>query len=113
MSERSWRIFPANSLGRWSVGLAAAAPLLFLIGFSLSSSLYASVPAGRTIWADLTGRPWLVLTMLTGMASGVSAFITGLLALVKGREKALLVYVSTGLGGLFTLFLAADLAFPH
>jgi hypothetical protein len=51
--------------------------------------------------------------MLTGMASGVSAFITGLLALVKGREKALLVYLSTGLGGLFTLFLAADLAFPH
>jgi len=113
MSERSWRIIPEHSPGRWSVGLVTAAPLLFLIGFSLANTLYASVPAGRSIPADIAARPWLALSMLTGMASGTAAFITGVLAIAKQREKAFLVYASTILGGLFFLFLAAELVFPH
>lgn len=113
MSERSWRLTPRTTLGTWTVGLIAAMPILFVIGSSLSSSLYESVPAGRTILADIVARPALALAMLAGMGVGISAFIIGLLAIVKQKENALLVYVSTVIGGLLTLFLASEVGFPH
>jgi hypothetical protein len=51
--------------------------------------------------------------MLAGMAAGIGSFITGLLAILKGKEKTLLVYLSTILGGLLILYLIAEVAFPH
>jgi hypothetical protein len=88
-------------------------PILFMIGTSLAGSLYDSVTAGRTILADISARPILALTMLAGMAAGIAAFITGLLPIVKKNEKALLVYLSTLIGGLLIIYLIAELAFPH
>ena len=113
MSERSWRFMPGKKLGRWSVGLIALMPILFVIGSSFTRSLYESVTAGPTILADIASRPLLALTMLAGMAAGILGFITGLLAIVKQKESALLVYVSTVIGGLLILYLAGELAFPH
>ena len=113
MSERSWRLMPKTTLGMWTIGLIAVMPILFVVGSSYLSSLYESVPAGRTILGDLAARPYLALTMLAGMFAGIAAFITGILAIVKRKEKALLVYLSTMIGGLQTLFLVSELAFPH
>ncbi len=113
MSEQSWRFMPRTTLGRWTVGLIAVMPILFFFGSSFSRSLYESVTAGRTILEDIASRPLLALTMLAGMATGISGFITGLLAIVKQKEKALLVYVSTAIGGLLTFFLVGLLAFPQ
>ena len=113
MSERSWRLMPRTTPGTWTVGLIAVMPILFVIGSSMSSSLYESVPSGRTILADVTARPLLALTMIAGMVSGISALIVGLFAIIKQKENALLVYVSTLIGGLLILFLIGELAFPH
>jgi len=104
---------PGTALGTCTVGLIVAMPILFIIGSSFSNSLYELVPAGRTIRADIAARPYLALTMLAGMATGISAFIVGLLAIVKHKDNALLVYVSTVIGGLLMLFLVGELAFPH
>ena len=113
MAERSWKFIPKTKLGGWSVGLIAAMAILFMIGSSLSDSLYESVPAGNTILADIGARPALALSMLAGMAAGVSSFITGLLGLIRQKDNALLVYLSTVVGGLLTLYLIAELIFPH
>lgn len=113
MSERSWKVIPGNKLGKWSVGLIIVMPILLVIGSSLSNSLYKSISAGGTILADIGARPLLALTMLAGMAAGVSGFITGLLAIFKKKERSLLVYAATVIGGLLTIFLIAEFAFPH
>ena len=113
MSERSWTLMPRTTLGMWTVGLAVAMPILFIIGSSFSKSLYDSVPAGRNILADIAARPFLALTMLAGMVAGILAFFVGLLAILKKKENALLVYVSTVIGGILTLYLVGELAFPH
>ena len=113
MSKRSLRLLPETSLGKWSVGLIITMPIFFVIGSSLSDTLYESVPAGRTILADIVARPYLALTMLAGMAAGISAFIAGILAFLKHKENALLVYAATVIGGLFILYLIAEFAFPH
>jgi hypothetical protein len=113
MTNRPLRIKPITTLGKWSVGLIVAMPLMFLIGSSFTNSLYKSVPAGDTILADIDARPALALTMLAGMVAGISAFITGILAITRQKEYALLVYVSSLIGALLVLFLAGEILFPH
>ena len=113
MSERSWRLLPGTVQGTWAVGLIMAMPFLFIIGSSSSNSLYPLVPAGRTITADIAARPVLALTMLAGMVAGIAAFVVGLFAIVKYKENAIMVYVSTVIGGLLLLFLVGEVAFPH
>jgi hypothetical protein len=87
--------------------------ILFIIGASFTDSLYKLVPAGGTILADIAARPALALTMLAGMVAGIAAFITGLLAIIRQKESALLVYTSTVIGALLVLFLAGEIIFPH
>ena len=112
MTKQTLKILPITSLGKWSVGLIVAMPLLFIIGTAFTNSLYKSVPAGGTILADIAARPALALTMLAGMVAGISAFITGLLAIIK-KENALLVYVAGVIGALLLVFLAGEILFPH
>ena len=113
MAERSWRFKPSTKIGGWSIGLAVVMPILFAIGSSLTDTLYESVSSGSTILKDIAARPFLALSMLAGMAAGVASFITGLLAIIRKKERALLVYLSTVIGGILTLYLIAELAFPH
>jgi len=104
---------PVTKLGWWSIGLIVAMPILFFIGTSFTNSLYKSVPAGDTILEDIAARPALALTMLAGMAAGILSFITGLVAIVRQKERTLFVYVSTMIGALLILFLAGEFLFPH
>ena len=113
MSKGPLKIAPKTMLGKWSVGLIVTMPFLFFIGTSFTNSLYKLIPAGETILADIVARPALALTMLSSMGAGISAFITGLLALSTRREKALLTYASTSIGALLILFLIGEIIFPH
>ena len=113
MTKQPWRIMPKTTLGKWSVGLIAAMPIFFIIGTSFTNSLYKSVSAGDTILTDIVARPALALTMLAGMVAGISAFITGILAIIRQKEHAVLVYVSSSIGALLVLFLIGEILFPH
>lgn len=113
MTKQNLKIMPKTTLGKWSVGLIVAMPLLFIIGTSFTNSLYKSVPAGGTILEDIAMRPALAFAMLVGMVAGISAFITGLLAIIRQKENALLVYVSTVIGAVLLLFLTGEFIFPQ
>jgi len=113
MTNQSRLVLPKTILGKWSVVLIIVMPILFVIGTSLTNTLYESIPADGTILSDIAARPALALTMLTGMAAGISAFITGLLSIIREKRKALLVYISTAIGALLILFLAGEILFPH
>lgn len=113
MTNQAWRMAPITTLGKWSVVLIIAMPLLFLVGSSFTNLLYNNVASGNTIIEDITARPALALTMLAGMAAGISAFITGLLAIFQKKERALLVYGASLIGALLILFLAGEFILPH
>lgn len=104
---------PKTGLGKCSVMLIIAMPLFFALGSSFADSLYRSVPSGNTILADIMARPALALTMLTGMAAGVAAFVTGSIAIVKKKDNSHLVCLATIFGGLLIMFLIGELIFPH
>ena len=113
MAKQTWSVLPKTISGKWSVVLIVFMPILFFIGSSFTNSIYKSVPSGETILADIGARPALALTMLAGMTTGVSAFITGLLAITRQKEKAFLVYISTVIGALFLIYLVGEIMFPH
>ena len=113
LARQPLQITPNTNLGKWSVGLIIAMPILFFIGSALTDTLYSGIPSGDTILADIAARPALALTMLAGMAAGVSALLTGLLAILRQKDHALLVYVATLFGALETLFLIAEILYPH
>ncbi|MCX7975924.1 MAG: hypothetical protein N2646_02515 [Bellilinea sp.] len=107
MNRKTLTILPVTAWGKWSVGLILAMPVLFFIGASFARWLYPSVTAGDTILSDITVRPALALTMLAGMASGIAAFITSILAIVK-KETAVLVYAAGIIGAFLIFFLAGE-----
>ncbi|MCL5094152.1 MAG: hypothetical protein M1355_03410 [Patescibacteria group bacterium] len=105
-------IFPKSKLGKWSILLIIAMPVLFFTGGLLANTLYKSVPAGA-ILEDITVRPFLSLSMLTGMACGISAFVTGMVAFIKQKERALLIYPSIAIGTLFVILLIGEFFVSH
>lgn len=105
------KILPKTKTGIWSIGLIIATPILFAIGSSMVN-FYEGISAGESIPKDITARPGVALTMLAGFASGTSAFIVGLVTIIKNKERGVLVFISTILGFLLILFIAAEIAFP-
>lgn len=106
-------LMPKTKPGKWSLVLIVVMPMLFFVGMSFTNSLYRSIPAGRTILEDITKRPALALTMLSGMLAAILAFIVGLMAIIRHKERAILVFISTLIGMLYILFLAGEVFFPH
>lgn len=104
---------PKTKLGKSSLGLIIAMPLFFIIGSIFVNTLYEAVPASDTLLGDLINRPSLSIPMLLGFASGISAFITGLIAVVRHKERAILVFASTLVGAFLIAFLLGELLFPH
>ena len=86
-------ILPKSSLGRWSVGLAAA--------FILLSILFA-------VLAGLGGEPGpFALIFIANVVIGVSfiaAFIAGLISIIKSKERSILVLLAVALGFCALLF---------
>lgn len=103
---------PKTALGRWSIGLILSMFILFIIGLSLPNLLYESAPSGSTLLDDVVNRPLLALSMLAGVGTGISALITGLIAVLKLKERAILVYGSTLLGAAVALFVITMFLFP-
>ena len=83
------------------------------IGLYLPPIFYESAPGSNSLLDDIVNRPLLALSMLVGVGAGISALITGLVAIVKRKERALLVFGSTMVGAGLTLFLIAEFLFPH
>ncbi|MEJ2487560.1 MAG: hypothetical protein P8Y68_17700 [Anaerolineales bacterium] len=104
---------PRTNPGKWSVGLILAMFLFFVIGSSLPNALYKSAPEGSTLLDDIVHRPLLALSMLAGVCSGISALITGIVAVLKRKERSILVFGSTLVGAAVTIFVAAMFLFPE
>ena len=115
MEEQKIKIsfLPKTILGKWSIWLIIAMFTLMILGMSLTDTLYESVSSGDTILQDIAKRPALALSMLAGMAVGITAFIVGLIAILKKKDRAILVFVATVIGALLILFLIGEVLYPH
>ena|SRR3972149_308976 len=97
---------PKTTLGKWSTGLIIA----FFLFVAVFLILVASGQRGDdTIFANLTlGIPG----MLAGV-SAVSALVTGLIGIVKSKERSFLVILATVIGFYLLIMLLGEVIFAH
>jgi hypothetical protein len=93
------RILPKSVLGKWSVALAVIGILLDVVFMVLvaTGNLDTESPA-----------PWI--SAVTGIPV-MAAFVTGVIAIVLSKERAILVYL--GMALLVLLFVLGEFLFPH
>jgi hypothetical protein len=90
-------ILPKTSLGRWSVGLAVA----WILFFALSEVL-----VGFEVFGPESNRaPAVALTIVVAGIGG-AALVTGLISIIKSKERSILVFLTTAIG-FYSLFGAA------
>jgi hypothetical protein len=79
-------ILPKTPLGRWSVWLAVAWILFFVLSMFAAESGLVKLP--------LSGRALdFALLSVTGGIS-VASFVTGLISIIKSRERSILVFLA-------------------
>ena len=78
-------ILPKTSLGRWSVGLAAAFVLLFAV---------MTLEGGSEVGP---GPVLLIIAAAFGI-SGIGSFVTGLINMIKSKERSILVFLAVVVG---------------
>ena len=103
---------PKSNLGKWSIGLIVIVPIFLYIGMS-SVNFYGSVPAGNTILHDIIVRPGIALPMLAGFISGIAAFFTGIIGIIRKKDYSLLVFLSTAMGFFVLLWCLTQFLFSY
>ena len=81
-------VLPKTSLGRWSVGLAIAFILFFFLMVDLTGWTFG--PGFNPVLAVV------LKIILAGMPG--AAFVTGLISMIKRKERSVFVLVSMALG---------------
>ena len=74
-------VFPKTTLGKWSVGLAIA----FILSFLLAEVLYGYNPDSNQV-------PGVILAII-GVGIGGPTFIIGLISVIKHKERSILTFI--------------------
>jgi hypothetical protein len=83
-------ILPKTPLGKWSTGLVVAS---ILLPFALYRFLIPFEPSDPEFNAVLCLAVIIVVAVIAG-----AAFVTGLISMIKSRERSVFVFVSTAIG---------------
>jgi hypothetical protein len=97
---------PTTVAGYWAIGLEAA-----FVGFYLLLQLLIAfgLRGGDTFFSNIL----LAGTVLLGGGAAIAGGLSAIFAIVRRRERSILVIAAGLLGGLVLLFLAGELLFPH
>jgi len=97
---------PKTTLGRWSIGLIAS---LFLFYVLFQLLVVSGQRGGDTFFSNLT----LTIPILLAEISGVSAFVTRIIGIIKSKDRSVLVFVATVIGFFVLAFWLGEVIFPH
>jgi phosphatidylglycerophosphate synthase len=97
---------PKTRLGKWSIILIIVFILLLLLFFLLVS---LGERGGDTFFSNLK----LTIPMLVAGACAIASFFTGLISIIKKKERCVFVFIATIIGFLVLLFVIGEFSFPH
>jgi hypothetical protein len=100
------RYKPFTILGKCSVWLIIVSLSFFIVFYALVASVQRG---GDTFFSNLA----LTIPMLIAAISAISSFFTGIISIIRNRERAIFVYVSTIIGFFVLLFGLGEIIFPH
>ena len=87
---------PKTALGKWSIG-----------GAVLSIAFWLALLILRTSGLGIL----LLVTILVGL-SGLSAFFTGIIGIIKSKDRSVIVFITT-IMGFFIFLVVVSLLFHH
>jgi hypothetical protein len=100
------RFKPTTKLGRYSAWLIVAFAVFF---GSLQALIASGQRGGDTFFSNLM----LAIPGPLAATAGIAAFITGLIGVVRSRERSVSVYLAVGFGLITLIFVIGEVAFPH
>jgi cytochrome bd-type quinol oxidase subunit 2 len=106
MNSMRLSLKPTTTIGKWSTGLIIAFFLFFLVFLIL----VASGQRGDDTFFSFTA---LTIPGLLAGVSAVSAMVTGVISIVKSRERSVLVFLATAIGFLLLILLLGEILVPH
>ena len=98
---------PKTKLGKWSVGFVIAFFLLLATVMFVVSVL--GQEGGKTFFDNL----WISIPMLGAGAAAIAAFIVGIIAIIKNKERSILVIIAALIGLLVSWFVVGEIVAPH
>ncbi len=101
-------LFPTTNIGKWAGWLMAAAFLLFIVFIIVVATGFR----GGETW-DFFADFWPTLPMLLAGVAALSSLVTGLIGIIKSKERSLLVFLTTGMGFFTLFFLLGEFLSPH
>lgn len=104
-SLSTFKQLPRSKIAWWSVGLAAVFVVLSLVDMYVMYRVSNNLP--------LAQRGTMISFGFLLMLSGLAAGITGLIALLKKRERSWLTWLSTLPGLLMIFLLLGEFISPH
>ena len=84
-------ILPKTSLGRWSVGIAAAVILLVLLNILLGPNI-------QNVLEFSSGSIELRIFFVALCIFGMGSLLTGLISIIKSKERSILVFLALVVG---------------
>ena len=97
---------PKSYLGKWSIGFITAFIVLFVVFQLLVAS---GQRGGETFFSNLA----LTIPILLAGISGVLAFFTGIIGVIRNGERSILVFLAMLIGFFVLLFSIGEVVFPH
>lgn len=100
-------LLPKTNLGKWSVRLIFAFFLLLFFGNVIV--VVQGPRADQTFFSNAI----LSFPMLSAGAAGILAFFTGVIAIIKHKERSIMVVAATVIGFLVLIFVVGEILVPH
>lgn len=97
-SVRKVSALPKTSMGIWSVGMLA----YFLLA---AGSFYALAEKFQVI----TSERLILAGAVSALAAGIAAFVLGVFAVVRKKERSITVFLAILIGGAVLIFLMSEL----
>lgn len=98
---------PETKVGKWAVGLIVAFFLLLATGMIVVSVFKQE--GGETFLDNL----WISIPMLGAGAAAIAALITGVIGIIKSKERSILVFIASLTGLLVLWFVLGEILVPH
>ena len=92
---------PKTALGKWSIGLIVGS-IVFVLLAVLTDKVFSNL--ANTIPNTL---------MLLAGISGASAFFTGIIGIIKSKDRSVIVFIATIIGFYILLVVGFVVLFPH
>jgi len=101
-------VLPTTTLGKWSIGLIISAFVLFLV---FMIEVAAGFRGGDTF--SFTEDFWQGLPILLAGVCAIISMVTGIIGIVKSKERSVFVFLATAFGCFALIFVAGEFLSPH